>query len=114
MLQAFSLAVMVIPSDTVIRAVGRPGPGGAHSHRRVLPGPADRVARRTSADPELRLLCAALAGAALAAAICSLTFDSLSFPMFSNVYALVIGLIGACWRFSGAGADPGVESEAQP
>jgi hypothetical protein len=46
------------------------------------------------------LLCAALAGATLAAGVCSLTFDSLSFPMFSNVYALVIGLIGACWRIA--------------
>jgi autotransporter passenger strand-loop-strand repeat protein len=58
------------------------------------------VARRRSSDPELRLLCAALAGAASAAAVCSLTFDSLSFPMFSNVYALVIGLIGASWRLA--------------
>jgi O-antigen ligase len=64
------------------------------------------VARRRSSDPELRLLCAALAGAALAAAACSLTFDSLSFPMFSNVYALVIGLIGACWRLAAAGQLP--------
>jgi O-antigen ligase len=58
------------------------------------------VARRHSTDPELRLLCAALAGAALAAGVCSVTFDSLSFPMFSNVYALVIGLIGASWRLA--------------
>ena len=64
------------------------------------------VARRRSGDPELRLLCAALAGAALAAGACSLTFDSLSFPMFSNVYALVIGLIGACWRLAAAGVAP--------
>jgi O-antigen ligase len=59
-------------------------------------------ARRRSSDPELRLLCAALAGAALAAAVCSVTFDSLSFPMFANVHALVIGLIGACWRLTAA------------
>ena len=63
------------------------------------------VARRRSGDPELRLLCAALAGAALAAGVCSLTFDSLSFPMFANVYALVIGLIGACWRLAAAGKE---------
>jgi O-antigen ligase len=62
------------------------------------------VARRRTGDPELRLLCAALAGAALAAGACSVTFDSLSFPMFSNVYALVIGLIGACWRLAAVGA----------
>ena len=58
------------------------------------------VARRRSGDPELRLLCAALSGAALAAAVCSFTFDSLSFPMFANVHALVIGLIGAGWRLA--------------
>jgi O-Antigen ligase len=62
------------------------------------------VARRRSGNPEFRLLCAALAGAALAAGVCSLTFDSLSFPMFANVYALVIGLIGACWRLAAAGS----------
>jgi hypothetical protein len=58
------------------------------------------VARRHSADPELRLACAALAGAALGGTVCSITFDSLSFPMFTGVYALVIGLIGACWRLA--------------
>ena len=57
-------------------------------------------ARRRSGDPELRLLCAALAGAALAGTACSFTFDSLSFPMFANVEALVIGLIGAAWRLA--------------
>jgi O-Antigen ligase len=64
------------------------------------------VARRQSDDPELRLLCAALAGAALAAGACSVTFDSLSFPMFSNVYALVVGLIGASWRLAAVGTAP--------
>jgi O-antigen ligase len=67
------------------------------------------VARRRSDDPELRLLCAALAGAALAAGVCSVTFDSLSFPMFSNVYALVIGLIGACWRLAATGEQRATE-----
>jgi uncharacterized membrane protein YsdA (DUF1294 family) len=60
------------------------------------------AARRSSRTPELRLLCAALAGAGLAALVSSLTFDSLSFPMFVNVYALVIGLVGACWRLAAA------------
>ncbi len=66
----------------------------------LVPMIAALVARQRSSDPELRLLCAALAGAGLAAAVCSLTFDSLSFPMFANVYALVIGLIGAGWRLA--------------
>jgi hypothetical protein len=64
------------------------------------------VARRHSRDPELRMLCAALAGAALAATVCSFTFDSLSFPMFANVWALVMGLIGACWRLAAASRLP--------
>jgi hypothetical protein len=58
------------------------------------------IARAHSDDPELRMLCSALAGAALAAMVCSFFFDSLSFPMFSGVYALVIGLTGACWRLA--------------
>jgi O-Antigen ligase len=66
----------------------------------LVPGITALVARKRSTDPELRLLCAALAGAGLAAAGCSATFDSLAFPMFLNVYALVIGLAGACWRLS--------------
>jgi hypothetical protein len=66
----------------------------------LVPATTALVARRRSGDPELRLLCAALAGAALAAGVCCVTFDSLSFPMFSNVYALVMGLIGTCWRLA--------------
>jgi O-Antigen ligase len=72
----------------------------------LVPLIAALVARQNSSDPGLRLLCAALAGAALAAGACSVTFDSLSFPMFSNVYALVIGLIGACWRLAGSETAP--------
>jgi cell division protein FtsW (lipid II flippase) len=72
----------------------------------LVPFIAALVARRRTGDPDLRLLCAALAGAALAAGVCSVTFDSLSFPMFSNVYALVIGLIGACWRLAAVEATP--------
>jgi hypothetical protein len=64
------------------------------------------VARRQSRDPDLRMVCAALAGAALAATACSFTFDSLSFPLFANVSALVIGLIGACWRLAAAAGAP--------
>lgn len=59
------------------------------------------AARRRSDDAELRLLCAALAGGGLAACVSSAAFDSLSFPMFWCVYALVIGLIGACCRLTG-------------
>jgi hypothetical protein len=57
-------------------------------------------ARAASTNPELRFICAALAGAALAAAVCSAFFDSWSFPMFFDVDALVLGLIGATWRLA--------------
>ena len=63
----------------------------------IWPALAALTARRRTDNPELRDLCAALAGAALAAVACSGTFDSLSFPMFVNVQALVLGLIGAAW-----------------
>jgi len=67
------------------------------------------IARRRSVDPELQLLCAALAGAVLAGGVCSVTFDSLSFPMFSCVYALVIGIIGAAWRLTEPGQGQATE-----
>lgn len=70
-----------------------------------VPLAAALMARRQSRDPELRLLCAALASAVLAAGVCSATFDSLSFPMFYNVLALAIGLVGASWRLARAESD---------
>ena len=63
----------------------------------LWPAIAALVARKRAADQELRDLAAALAGGALAAAVASATFDSLSFPMFVNVQALILGLIGAVW-----------------
>jgi O-antigen ligase len=63
----------------------------------IWPALAALVARGRTANAELRDLCAALAGADLAATLCSTAFDSLSFPMFMNVQALVAGLIGAVW-----------------
>ncbi len=73
----------------------------------LVPALVALVARRRSTNPELRILCAALAGAGFVAPVCSLTFDSLSFPMFANVYALVIGLAGACWRLAAAERERG-------
>jgi O-antigen ligase len=63
----------------------------------LWPAVAALAARARTADPALRDLCAALAGSELAALVCSATFDSLSFPMFVNVQALIVGLIGAAW-----------------
>jgi hypothetical protein len=63
----------------------------------VWPAIAALSARRMAVADSTKQLCAVLAGAELAAAFCSGTFDSLSFPLFVNVQALVIGLIGAAW-----------------
>jgi O-antigen ligase len=85
----------------------------------LLPMIGALTARQRSADPELRLLCAALVGATLAAMACSAMFDSLSFPMFAGVLALVIGLIGAAFRMaeqerSSTGTRPAGPSRAYP
>jgi O-antigen ligase len=58
------------------------------------------VARQHTTNPELRDLCAALAGADLAAMVCAATFDGFSFPMFFNLQPLIVGLIGAAWMIA--------------
>ena len=63
------------------------------------------VARHHTADPELRDLCAALAGADLAAMVCTATFDGYSFPMFYNLQPLLAGLTGAAWMIATRGED---------
>jgi O-Antigen ligase len=80
----------------------------------IWPAIAAVVARGRSADPKIRDLCAALGGAALAAALCSATFDSLSFPMFVNVQALVAGLIGAVWVLVESQRKPIATNEPMP
>jgi hypothetical protein len=77
----------------------------------AVPFLAALVARRRSADPELRLLFGALAATTLAAGLCSLTFDSLSFPMYTSVYTLTIGLIGAAWRLAPPPRYPSEEAQ---
>lgn len=72
------------------------------------------TARKHSTNPELRLLCAALAGAGFSAAVCSAFFDALSFPMFYNVYALVLGFIGAAWRFARAEPQNAAATRTRP
>jgi O-antigen ligase len=66
----------------------------------VCPAFVALAARRRAIDPELRDLCAALAGASLAAALCAATFDGFSFPLFFNLQALIAGLAGAVWMMA--------------
>lgn len=68
----------------------------------VVPALTAFVARARAPTEELRILNGALGAAILSAAISSATFDSLSFPVFGCVYALVVGLAGATWRLAGA------------
>ncbi|HKU34714.1 MAG TPA: O-antigen ligase family protein [Paenarthrobacter sp.] len=63
----------------------------------LLPGVSALLAARASRIPALRSLSGALAASGLVAAGCSLTFDSMSFPVFALVYPFVVGLSGAAW-----------------
>ncbi|GAA2723934.1 O-antigen ligase family protein [Cellulomonas aerilata] len=63
----------------------------------VLPGLAGLHAARTARSPSLRSLAGALAAGTLAGAVCSLTFDSLSFPVFALTFPALVGLSGAAW-----------------
>lgn len=65
-----------------------------------LPGIATLHVARRAASPELRCLAGAVAGGLLVAGVCSLTFDSLSFPVFALLYPLLVGLGGAIWRIA--------------
>jgi len=66
----------------------------------LLPFLVALVARWRSSDPELRVLASAVAGAALAATICSSLFDSFSFPMFAYTDAFVAGIAAACYSIA--------------
>jgi O-antigen ligase len=70
----------------------------------IWPACAALSARRLALTDRSRDLCAALAGAELAGALCSGTFDSLSFPLFVYTQALIAGLIGAAWLIAHADA----------
>lgn len=78
----------------------------------LWPALAALAARRRTADPELRTLCAALAGGELAALLCSAFFDSLSFPMFVNIQALITGLVGAVWLLISKESNAALDSQA--
>ncbi|MFC5500796.1 O-antigen ligase family protein [Lysinimonas soli] len=56
------------------------------------------VAARHTSDPNTKALAGALAGGLAAAGICSVGFDSLSFPVFALTYPLMVALAGAVWK----------------
>jgi O-antigen ligase len=63
----------------------------------AIPGVAALLAARTANTPALRSLAAAVAAGGFVGMVCSLTFDSLSFPVFALTYPLFVGLGGAVW-----------------
>ncbi|MDQ0894280.1 O-antigen ligase family protein [Agromyces ramosus] len=71
----------------------------------LLPGIAGVLAARAAVHPALRGLAGAVAAGALVAAVCSMTFDSLSFPVFALLYPALVGLAGGVWRMVRREAD---------
>lgn len=67
----------------------------------LVPAAAAFIARSRAPTGEMKVLNGALGAAIVSAAISSATFDSLSFPVFTCVYALLVGLVGASWRLAG-------------
>ena len=66
----------------------------------VIPVTASLHLARRAAEPSMRLLCGATAASCSVAVVASGTFDSLSFPVFTIVEAVVVGLAGALWVMS--------------
>jgi O-antigen ligase len=75
----------------------------------VLPGVSSIMAARSSHDPQLRSLAGAVGAGALVAGVCSLTFDSMSFPVFALTYPVLVGLGGAVWLM--ANREKGIETQ---
>lgn len=67
----------------------------------LLPGIAAAAVAWSAESRPLKCLAGAVAGGALAAGVCSLTFDSLSFPVFALTYPMLVGLSGAVWLMVG-------------
>ncbi|MGJ3191061.1 O-antigen ligase family protein [Paenarthrobacter sp. FR1] len=63
----------------------------------VLPFTSSVLAARASRLPALRSLAGAVAAGGAVAAACSLTFDSMAFPVFALVYPFIVGLGGGTW-----------------
>ncbi|TFV84074.1 O-antigen ligase family protein [Microbacterium sp. dk485] len=77
-----------------------------------LPTVTTTLAARAARAPALRSLAGALAGGLAVAAVCSVTFDSLSFPVFALLYPLLVGLAGGVWRM--VQAEPGFLGRSAP
>ena len=63
----------------------------------LMPGIAGVQAARVARSDALKCLVGAVAAGGLVAGVCSLTFDSMSFPVFALIYPVFVGLGGAGW-----------------
>jgi O-antigen ligase len=63
----------------------------------LVPGVTAILAAKSSQNPQLKSLAGAVGAGGLVAGMCSLTFDSMSFPVFALIYPVLIGLGGAVW-----------------
>lgn len=63
----------------------------------LFPGLGSLYAARKARDPELKGFAGSIAAGCLVGAVCSATFDSLSFPIFALLYPMLVGLGGAAW-----------------
>ncbi|WP_320536992.1 O-antigen ligase family protein [Pseudarthrobacter sp. IC2-21] len=71
----------------------------------ILPGVSTLTAAHATRDPQLRSLAGAIGAGAMVAGVCSLTFDSMSFPVFALTYPVFVGLGGAVWLMIRNGMD---------
>jgi O-antigen ligase len=65
-----------------------------------LPAFTTVLAARAARTSSLRGLAGATAGGLAVGAVCSGTFDSLSFPVFALLFPLLVGLSGGVWRMA--------------
>lgn len=63
-----------------------------------LPAVSGVLAARAARTTPLRALAGATAAGLAVAGVCSVTFDSLSFPVFALIYPLLVGLAGGVFR----------------
>jgi O-antigen ligase len=63
----------------------------------LIPGVAALLAARNAQDRSLRCFSGAVAAAGFIGVVASATFDSLSFPVFNMIFAVVLGLSGSVW-----------------
>lgn len=80
----------------------------------VVPGVAALFAATKARSAPLRCLSGALAAGLLVAAVCSATFDSLSFPVFALLFPIVVGFAGAAWRLVADDIEPPFVPPSRP